>query len=61
MNEHLLDLFIEIVDNYESVEDIDTKVLEDVKEEICQVLFERATMIDTLADMWDDGDDETEY
>jgi len=61
MNEHLLDLFIEIVDNYESVEDIDTKVLEDVKEEIYQVLFERATMIDTLADMWDDGDDETEY
>jgi len=61
MNEHLLYLFIEIVDNYESVEDIDTKVLEDVKEEVSQVLFERATMIDTLADMWDDGDDETEY
>jgi len=56
MTEDLLDIMREIVDTFDSVEDIETKLLEDVKSEIEVVIFERVTTINTLADMWDDSD-----
>lgn len=54
----LMDLIREIEVSFDSSEDIETKILEDLKEEIDAVLYERATTINTLADMWDDGDDD---
>lgn len=60
MTEYLLDIIVEIANSYESTEDIETKILEDLKDEIDQVIYERATTIDTLADMWDDSHGSTE-
>ncbi len=59
MTDDLLDILREIVDNYDSVDDLETKILEDVADEIRTILFERATTINTLSDMWDDDDGET--
>lgn len=61
MKDELLSIIEELADNYDSTEDIETKILEDLLDEIRQVLYERATTIDTLADMWDDSDGQTEY
>ena len=59
MTDDLLDILREIVDNYDSVDDLETKILEDVADEIRTLLFERATTINTLSDMWDQDDGET--
>jgi len=59
MTDDLLDILREIVDNYDSVDDLETKILEDVADEIRTLLFERATTINTLSDMWDHDDGET--
>jgi len=59
MTDDLLDILKEIVDNYDSVDDLETKILEDVADEIRTLLFERATTINTLSDMWDQDDGET--
>ena len=56
----LVDLIQHLCTVYETVDDIETKLLEDLKEEIERVQYERATTIDTLADMWDDSHDSTE-
>jgi hypothetical protein len=58
--EALLELIDHINTDYDTVDDIDTKILEDLKEEIESVLYERASTINLLADMWDDSYDETE-
>jgi len=58
--EALLELVDHINTDYDTVDDIDTKILEDLKEEIESVLYERASTINLLADMWDDSYDETE-
>jgi len=49
MNDHLLDLLTEVVENYDSVEEIETKILTDMQEEIYDVLHERHT----TAPYWD--------
>lgn len=55
----LLDIMEEIVNAYDEDEDIETKILEDLKQEIESVLYERAIMIDSLSSSWGDGlDDE---
>jgi len=41
MNDHLLDLITEIVENYDSVDEIETKILMDMQEEVYDVLHER--------------------
>lgn len=56
----LLELIEHISTDYDAVEDIETKLLQDLKEEIETVLYERATTINILADMWDDSHGETE-
>lgn len=56
----LIELIQYISTDYEAVDDIETKILEDLKEEIETVLYERATTINILADMWDDSHGETE-
>jgi len=56
----LIELIHHISTDYEAVDDIETKLLEDLKEEIDTVLYERATTINILADMWDDSHGETE-
>lgn len=61
MNYDLLDILREVVETYDTIEDIETKILEDIDDEIRQLLYERATTIDTLADMWGDDDEQTEY
>lgn len=61
MRDELLSIIEEIAENYDSTEDIETKILEDLLDEIRQVLYERASTIETLADLWDDSDGETEY
>jgi hypothetical protein len=61
MTRNILDILEEILASYEDDDEISTKLLEDLKEEIETSLYERATTIDTLADMWDDSDGETEY
>jgi hypothetical protein len=58
--EALLELIDHINTDYDTVDDIDTKILQDLKEEIESVLYERASTINLLADMWDDSYDETE-
>ena len=58
--EALLELIDHINTDYDTVDDIDTKILQDLKEEIDSVLYERASTINLLADMWDDSYDETE-
>jgi len=58
--EALLELIDHINTDYDAVDDIDTKILEDLKEEIESVLYERASTINLLADMWDDSDGSTE-
>ena len=58
--EALLELVDHINTDYDTVDDIDTKILQDLKEEIESVLYERASTINLLADMWDDSYDETE-
>lgn len=52
---NLLDIMEEIVNAYDEDEDIETKILEDLKQEIESVLYERATMIDSLSSSWGDG------
>lgn len=59
MTDDLLDILLEITNSYNSVEDIETKILEDLKEEIDTLLYERATTINRLDDMWNQGYDET--
>jgi len=59
MTRTILDILEEIIASYEDDDDIETKLLEDLKEEIETALYERATTIDVLADMWDDDDVET--
>lgn len=59
MTDDLLDILREIVNNYDSVDDLETKILEDVADEIRTILFERATTINTLSDIWDQDDGET--
>jgi len=61
MNYDLLDILREVVETYDTTEDIETKILEDIDDEIRQLLYERASTIDTLADMWGDDDEQTEY
>ena len=61
MNYDLLDILREVVETYDITEDIETKILEDIDDEIRQLLYERASTIDTLADMWGDDDEQTEY
>lgn len=60
MTDNLLDILVEIVNSYDCTDDIETKLLEDIKEEIDLILYERATTINRLADMWDQGYGETE-
>lgn len=55
---NLLDIMEEIVNSYDEDEDIETKILEDLKQEIESVLYERATMIDSLSSSWGDGFDD---
>jgi hypothetical protein len=59
MTRTILDILEEIIASYEDDDEIETKLLEDLKEEIETSLYERATTIDVLADMWDDDDVET--
>lgn len=56
----LMEIIQHISIDYETIDDIETKLLEDLKEEIETVLYERATTINILADMWDDSHGETE-
>lgn len=58
MKDQLLTIIEELLENYDSTDDIETKILQDLSDEIQQVLYERTITIDTLADMWDDGDGE---
>ena len=60
MTRTILDILEEIIASYEDDDEIETKLLEDLKEEIDSILYERASTINLLADMWDDSYDETE-
>jgi len=59
-SEPLMEIIEHLSTDYDAVEDIETKLLEDLKEEIDSILYERASTINLLADMWDDSYDETE-
>jgi len=54
MSDYLLEIMSEIVENYDTVDQIETKILLDLQEELYDVLHERHTN----APYWDDYDEE---
>lgn len=57
MNDYLLEIMSEIVENYESVDQIEDKLLSDMLEELQNVLSERAV----LTDVWNEEDPDGDY
>ena len=55
MSTILLDQIEEINMEYEIDEEIETKILQDLLEAIEAEIYERATLITSLADAWDDN------
>ena len=55
MQRNILDQIEEINMEYELDEEIETKILQDLLEAIEAEIYERATLITSLADAWDDN------
>lgn len=55
MDRNILDQIEEINLEYDLDEEIESKILQDLMEAIEEEIYERSTLIATLADAWDDN------
>jgi len=61
MKTTILDIIEEMLQSYEDDEDIETKILQDLKDNIEVELYERTTTLDYLSEAFDNPFDDDAY